>query len=99
MATVAKVRVAPSWNTRTAPERSAKNSRPSGAKASAVAKVAGMLRVGGACRATEHASAALVVVVGAGGAVVTVVEGATVLEGATVVDAGTSAGAVVVERF
>jgi zinc/manganese transport system substrate-binding protein/manganese/iron transport system substrate-binding protein len=82
--TVANVETAPSWNTRTRPPRSAKKSRPSGAKARAVAKVAAMAPVGGDCDPTAHGP------VGGGAAVGAVVAGARVVAGAggaVVVDA------------
>src|SRR5260370_5329698 len=50
----ANTRLAPPCHTRTVPERSAKNSRPSGAKASAVGKLAAMVWAGGSWGATRH---------------------------------------------
>jgi hypothetical protein len=67
--------VVPSWTTFTAPDRSAKNSRPSGAKARAVAKSAATVSLGGLWGATAHGSGAAVVAV-VGAAVVAVGGGA-----------------------
>src|ERR1019366_10179046 len=55
--TVAKVRGAPSCQTRTVPARSVQKSRPSGAKASAVANEAAKPAAGGDCPVTAHGSA------------------------------------------
>lgn len=54
MLTVAKRRAVPPCQTRTVPPRSAQNSRPSGAKASAVAKAALSVADGGDWPATAH---------------------------------------------
>src|ERR1017187_8033344 len=56
--TLAKTRDAPPCHTRTVPERSAQNSRPSGANARAVAKLAGIVPLGvGSFDGAAHASA------------------------------------------
>ncbi len=65
--TRANCRVAPFWNTRTVPPRSAKNSRPSGAKASAVASSAANDAGGAGCAPTSHG---LGLMVAAGGGAV-----------------------------
>jgi len=54
--TLANVRAAPSCQLLTVPERSAQKSLPSGAKASAVAKLAAIFPLGGACPCTAQAS-------------------------------------------
>ena len=60
MRTVAKVRGAPSCQTRTVPARSVQKSRPSGANASAVANEAAKPAAGGDWPVTAHGSAAVV---------------------------------------
>ena len=87
--TEANALAAPFWNTRTVPPRSAKNSRPSGAKARAVAKSAAIVPEGGDCAGSAHGDAVVVValrVVVVGAAVVVGAGALAVVVGAAVVD-------------
>src|SRR4051812_31991515 len=59
--TEANALAAPFWNTRTVPLRSAKNRRPSGAKAKAVAKSAARGPLGGDWAGSAHGVAAVLV--------------------------------------
>src|SRR5688572_5686124 len=76
--TLANSLTAPSWKTRTAPDRSAKNSRPSGAKARAVALLAVRVPVGGACGRMAQGSATGTAVVAVAAVVAVVAAGAVV---------------------
>src|SRR5438093_4085988 len=79
VARVAKVRAAPYWTTRMEPDRSVKNSRPSGGKAKAVAAFASAGPLGGACGPMAHGSGAGGAAVGA--PVVTVLGASVVVTG------------------
>src|SRR5688500_8235156 len=77
------------------PARSAKKSRPSGAKARAVANWAATAPAVGDWRSSAQPAAVVVVVARVVGAAVVAGAGATVLAGATAVVGGAGAGVVV----